>query len=355
MKLHTLIVSASLAFALQGCAIFSGITSGKVPDPSAVGGNAAAEAQRIAKRTAELTPAAKKHAEDVCNPILKEETPWPEERALGGVVAVSKLKASKGFIEGQGEKDPAKLMDGVNAGKPPVLPDGAKNDITAQLAVVGKNLARLSARPDLPWTFGVVTNDTPNALSAPGGYVFVTTGLLKKITNEAQLAGVLGHEIAHIVLKHSLVKYRDGKQKQCIAATFVAYLAENGVPPSEPQKSLVDYAKNFAHTDLDGSEPGFLSFLMGVVIEALQGKNDNESEFAADKMALELVAFAGYDSAEYENFLTSLGSSGGFLSSHPSTEDRVAKLKALRGGELKDFATGTAKPDWTKVVAPIGK
>ncbi|MFT3713754.1 MAG: M48 family metallopeptidase [Archangium sp.] len=336
------------AVALQGCALFSSVTN-KVPGA----GNLAAEAEARAKKVAELTPAAKKHAEDVCNPILKEETPWPEERALGGVVAVSKLKASKGFLEGETEKDPGKLMEGVNAGKPPVLPDGAKNDITAQLSIVGKNLARFSSRPDLPWTFGVVTNDTPNALSAPGGYVFVTTGLLKKITNEAQLAGVLGHEIAHIVLKHSLVKYRDGKQKQCIAATFVAYLAENGIPPSEAQKDFVEYAKNFAHTDLDGSQPGFITFLMGVVIEVLQGNNDKDSEFAADAMALELTAFAGYDTAEYGAFLTSLGSSGGFLSSHPATEERVTKLDALRKGDLAPFATGTAKPDLSKLLAPV--
>ena len=105
--------------------------------------------------------------------------------------------------------------------------------------------------------------------------------------------------------------------------------------------------------DLDNSEGGFIKFLMGAVIELLQGKNDAQSEFDSDKMAIELVAFAGYDTSEYEGFLTSLGSSGGFLSSHPATEDRVAKLKAYREGELAPFATGKAKGDLSKLLGPV--
>ncbi len=350
MKLHKILMTAVLAVTVSGCAAFNSLKSGNVAGAAnAVGGEAAA----IAEKTAKLTPAAKDYAEKTCNPILTEETGWAEERAVGGVVAVSKLKDAKAYLDGYTERDPAKLAEAVEAKSPVLLPDSPKNDLTAQVAIVGKNLARLSGRADIPWTFAVVTNDTPNALSAPGGYVMVTTGLLKKITNEAQLAGVLGHEIGHVVYKHSLVKYRDGKHKQCIAANFVAYLAENGIPPSEAQKDFVAYAKNFGKgMDLDKSEPGFITFLMKVVIEVLQGKNDNEAEFNADKMGLELVAFAGYDASEYEKFLTSLGSSGGFLSSHPATEDRVAKLKALREGELAPFATGTAKNDFAKWVTP---
>jgi beta-barrel assembly-enhancing protease len=215
---------------------------------------------------------------------------------------------------------------------------------------VGKNLARYSARPDLPWTFAVIKNDTVNAFSAPGGYVVVTTALLKKVTNEAQLAGVLGHEIGHVVHKHSLIKYRDAKHKQCIAANYASYVIDHGGPKTPATEEVAKYAAKFDGTvDLDASEGGFIKFIMSVVIKLLQSGNDQASEFETDKTGLELVAFAGYDASEYEKFLTSLGNQGGGVAaSHPTTEDRVAKLKALREGDLAPFATGTAKPDTAK-------
>ncbi|MFO0599644.1 MAG: M48 family metallopeptidase [Myxococcaceae bacterium] len=331
--------------ALQGCALFSSIKSGNLPDPNAV----KAEAERVARLTKESAD----EASAKCAPILKEEIGWEEERAVGGVVAVSKLKDNKAFVDGESEKKPDVLVEAVKAGKPVLLPDSPKNEISAQLSIIGRNLARLSGRPDLPWTFGVLESETPNALSAPGGYVFVTSGLLKKVTNEAQLAGVLSHEIAHVVLKHSLLKYRDGKEKQCTAANTVANLAKKGIPPSEGQKKIVEFALKFdGKLDLDNSDGDFIKFLMDTVIQILQGGNDKESEFAADKMALELTAFAGYDATEYEKLLSALGGGGG-LSTHPAAEDRVAKLKALREGELAPFATGTAKADLSKLLAPV--
>lgn len=349
MKAHVWIMTAALALTSQSCALLNAAKGGRLPTAEE-----AAAASREAERLAAVAKQSVAYAEKLCDPILKEETAWEEERAVGGVVAVSKYKASKAFMDGMPERDPVKLADAVTAGKPILATDSPKNDITSQVAIIGRNLARLSGRPDLPWTFGVVTNDTPNALSGPGGYVMVTTGLLKKITNEAQLAGVLAHEIAHVVYKHSLIKYRDGKHKQCIAANTVAYAAENGVPPSEPQRAFIKFAKKFeGKMDLDNSDGEFIKFLMNAVIEILQGKNDAQSEFDSDKMAVELVAFAGYDASEYEAFLTSLGSSGGFLSSHPATEERVAKLKAYREGELAPFATGKAKADLTKLLAPV--
>ena len=115
------------------------------------------------------------------------------------------------------------------------------------------------------------------------------------------------------------------------------------------------YAQKFDGTiDLDKEEGGFIKFIMSAVIGLLQTGNDKDSEFQTDATGLELVAFAGYDPTEYEKFLVSLGGQGGgVLSSHPSTDERVAKLKALREGELKDFATGTAKPDTAKAFAPL--
>ena len=69
---------------------------------------------------------------------------------------------------------------------------------------IGTAMAAQSERPNLPWTFRVVDDPTPNAFALPGGYIFVTRGLLGLINSEAELAGVIGHEIGHVTARHSV-------------------------------------------------------------------------------------------------------------------------------------------------------
>lgn len=82
-----------------------------------------------------------------------------------------------------------------------LVPDSA---LQAYVQRVGGTLAAASERPNLPWTFRVVDDPTPNAFALPGGYIFVTRGLMGMITSEAQLASVLGHEIGHVTAKHQV-------------------------------------------------------------------------------------------------------------------------------------------------------
>ena len=72
------------------------------------------------------------------------------------------------------------------------------------LQTVGSGIASKSERPNLPWTFRAVDDPSPNAFALPGGYVFVTRGLLDLMNNEAELASVLGHEIGHVTARHSV-------------------------------------------------------------------------------------------------------------------------------------------------------
>ena len=72
------------------------------------------------------------------------------------------------------------------------------------LQTVGSGIATKSERPNLPWTFRAVDDPSPNAFALPGGYVFVTRGLLDLMNNEAELASVLGHEIGHVTARHSV-------------------------------------------------------------------------------------------------------------------------------------------------------
>jgi predicted Zn-dependent protease len=69
---------------------------------------------------------------------------------------------------------------------------------------VGARLAAGSERPDLPWTFRVVDDPSVNAFALPGGFIYVTRGIMAHLTNEAELAAVLGHEIGHVTARHSV-------------------------------------------------------------------------------------------------------------------------------------------------------
>ena len=347
MRVLRVAMPVVMMFALQGCAFLNNVKSGNMKGAA---GDLAKEAQTLAD--------AKKYGDTECAPIKTDELSWEEERAVGSAVGVGlAMNGGHFFIEGVTEKNPEVLNADLKKAK---LPDNEKNELTAYLSVTGRNLARFSSRPELPWTFGVIENETPNAFSAPGGYVIVTTGLLKKVTNEAQLAGVLAHEIGHIVHKHSLKRYKQGKFDQCSVALAAQYYSERSSNLPNDLRAALKFSKRFGKggkVDLDApDEGGFVAFVVKAVLKLMDVfGNEKEDEFQADATALELVAFAGYDASEYEKFLASLGAQGGGFSKHPSTDDRVAKLKAAREGEMAPFSTGTAKPDVAKAFAPLKK
>src|SRR6185436_17981060 len=82
------------------------------------------------------------------------------------------------------------------------------------VASIGKKLAATSDRPELPWTFRVVDDDVVNAFAVPGGFIYVTRGILTHIGTEAELAGVLGHEIGHVTARHSVNQMSKGMLAQ---------------------------------------------------------------------------------------------------------------------------------------------
>jgi len=77
-------------------------------------------------------------------------------------------------------------------------------ELNQRIKNIGQRLAVLSKRKTLKYTFTVLDDKLVNAFAAPGGYVYITTGILKRLKNESEIAGVLGHEIGHIVHRHSL-------------------------------------------------------------------------------------------------------------------------------------------------------
>jgi len=171
---------------------------------------------------------------------------------------------------------------------------------------MGRRLAAVSHRPNLPYTFEIVDASVVNAFAVPGGYVYFTRGILAYVNNEAELAGVMGHELGHITARHSAQQYSR------------AQLAQLGVVVGG--LFLGDWVSGIAQ--------------FGVGMLFLSFSRDNERQ--ADALGVEYATRAGYDGKELAGFFETLermnpGSdrSGlpGWFSTHPSPEDRVVAVR----------------------------
>lgn len=134
---------------------------------------------------------------------------------------------------------------------------------------VGRWLALQSERPDLPWHFGVLDAPQVNAFAVPGGTIFITRGLLAKMTSEAELAGVLSHEIVHVVKKHHLKAMQKGALASLSADAAGAALTNVN---SEARAKLIAFGTEMYARGLD--------------------KGD---ELEADRLGIVIAARGGYD------------------------------------------------------------
>ncbi len=131
---------------------------------------------------------------------------WGLAVLLGLLIAGSagaRLGEKKGAIQiGETEERDigAKIAARIRAEKRIVADKVLSNYVSR----TGQNIARLSDRPDITYRFAVIEDKTPNAFAVPGGYIYVHTGLLKVLDTQSQLAGVLAHEIGHIVARHGV-------------------------------------------------------------------------------------------------------------------------------------------------------
>jgi predicted Zn-dependent protease len=171
---------------------------------------------------------------------------------------------------------------------------------------VGRWVANQSERPDLEWHFGVIESNDINAFAAPGGYVFVTRGLYKLLNNEAELAGVLGHEIGHVIQKHHLKILQQSK----MVSLGGKLLARKAGGDNERVQGLIG----------SGAE---------IVARGL----DKGAEFEADRIGMVLSARAGYDAFGLPEVLQQIGHVGAgdnsvalLFKTHPHPDERLAKL-----------------------------
>ena len=193
--------------------------------------------------------------------------------------------------------------------------------------MVGLWVALQSDRPDLPWRFAVVDSDDIDAFAAPGGFVFVTRGLLLHLHNEAELAGVLGHEISHVVLKHHLKALQSAARMDLVSQAAQYQMQQNGHDSAVDQQ-LMDKVSGAART----------LYSRGL---------DKDDELAADRMGVVLAARAGYDPYGLLAVLQTLesvdpksGSMQLLLATHPAPADRIAALsKAMDAGHMDKYGS----------------
>jgi predicted Zn-dependent protease len=177
------------------------------------------------------------------------------------------------------------------------------------VALVGTALSQASSRPSLPWTFIVLDTDGVNAFAAPGGFIHVTRGALALMANEAELAGVLAHEMIHVTGKHTV---------KAIQKTKAAEIgAQETIKDEKVLGRIVD-----ATTEI-----------------VLAGFGRNE-ELESDREAALLVTKVGYKADGLHDFLGRLAERNkastekqGLFASHPEMNERLEKLSKQVGAE----------------------
>lgn len=188
---------------------------------------------------------------------------------------------------------------------------------------VGYWVAQQSERPNLPWTFAVLDTNTVNAFAAPGGYVFVTKPLFLLLQNEAELAAVLGHEIAHVVQKHHV---KELKKKSGTNLLMQGLLKAGD--------------KNLSSKDRKS-----LDKLLGASKTLYSKGLSRGDEHDADNRGVVLAARAGYDPYAFMDVLATLNeidpgdkSLALMTNTHPATSVRLEALDKVIDKRLKNYA-----------------
>lgn len=299
---------------------------------------------------------AKQAAEKECAPLLVDKVGYTEERSLGGSIAVATaLNLASIRI------DPTSASDQTSLEHPEKLhyEEGtALNRMTMAVAALGTKLGASSSRPELFWTFSVLDSPSVNAFSAPGGYVFVTTGLLRKIETEDALAGVLAHEITHITNRDAIKSYLTAKEWGCetvylakkggsaAAAEILSNLGVNADAAFAAFDAVLKDPDHKVDYDANTNHP-LVKLIVGHMMDTVGSGIARDQELAADVGAVELETAASFDAKPFIALVQTLGDAPGVFPNHPSAEDRKIAMKK----ELATLHDAKAHPfiDWAKI------
>ncbi len=192
--------------------------------------------------------------------------------------------------------------------------------------MVGKSISMFSGRPELRFYFSVLDSNEINAFATPGGYIFITNGALKQMTNEAQLAGVLGHEISHVTQRHVVRNLNIHGDDSSAFSTFSGLIGGS----TATFRDLLEQAINDAAETL---------FKKGYKIR---------EEIEADNQAILMLGAAGYDPMELINFLSKCKGfekkDSTYKGEHPQTSVRTKKmLKTIAVNGLSEIKTAKVR------------
>ncbi|MES2047703.1 MAG: M48 family metalloprotease [Pseudomonadota bacterium] len=184
---------------------------------------------------------------------------------------------------------------------------------------VGRWLTLQTERPDLPWAFAVIDDNDINAFATPGGYIVITKGLLLRMKSEAELAGVLAHEISHVLKKHHLQAI-----KKAAGMSVAKDILSMGIEARGSNPAMVKLAS--AGTEL---------YTRGL---------DKEDEFEADRMGVVIAARSGYDPyglpAVLQTLQTINPQDAGLalmFKTHPTLSDRLGLLDNIMKSGFERF------------------
>lgn len=185
-------------------------------------------------------------------------------------------------------------------------------ELSRYLNLVGQSILRHANRPEIDFYFAAVESEEINAFAVPGGYIFITTAAFDMMQNEAELAGVLAHEIAHVLDRHivkALNIRADDESMTAVVSKIVGGHAESAIV-------IFDQAIDVAFD---------LLFRKGLEVE---------DEYSADEQGLFLMVLAGYDPSAGYQFLERIGQMiedkhGELSSTHPPFSERITRLKNI--------------------------
>lgn len=210
-----------------------------------------------------------------------------------------------------GEPEEIQIGNDVSArllGAAPLVKD---ENLQRYVNRVGRWLASQTERPDLPWQFGVMDAPQLNAFAVPGGTIFVTSGLVERMRNEAELAGVLAHEISHVLRRHHLKAIQKGAQTALAGEALNQALRNQR---ADVREKLVSFGSEMYTRGLD--------------------KGD---ELEADRYGIVIAARAGYDSYGLPAVLQTLQAMNAsdsalalMFKTHPAPGERLAALETMQ-------------------------
>ena len=230
----------------------------------------------------------------------------------------SKIPDSKRLLLALTPEDEVRVGQQVAANLLGVAPLVKDDALQQYVNKVGRWVAMQSERPELPWHFGVVESADVNAFAAPGGYVLITRGLYASLSDETELAGVLGHEIAHVVERHHIELMR--------------------------KTALVDEGRKAVDKKLKDDKDALLKRLVGNGAEIFARRLDQGAEFEADRQGVALAARAGYSPYGLPAVLQKIASVAKgddrvqlLYKTHPSPSERLQQIDRALGSSLDKF------------------